>query len=189
MRNYRRYALFLAISAAVLTAGVAVCLAHNRPNYSRIEDGLYLGGSVAAPPPGTRAVLNLCRVEDCYQAEVHRWQPIHDGEPAPNLDWLRQQVEFIDSQRQTGLPVYVHCKAGISRAGLVTMAYLMWRNNWSRDRALHFVRSRRSKVRPNSAFMELLLEWEQYLARRAHARNSSANTPPTTPTPTVSQVM
>jgi hypothetical protein len=168
MHQRRRYRSVLAVSAAVVAACAAIALlAHNQPNYSRIEEGLYLGGSVAAPPPGTRAVLNLCKVEDCYEAEVHRWEPIHDGEPAPNIDWLRHQVEFIDSQRKAGLSVYVHCKAGISRAGLVTTAYLMWRNGWPRDRALRFVRSRRSKVRPNPAFMGLLLEWEQYLARRA----------------------
>jgi hypothetical protein len=34
------------------------------PNYALIEEGLYMGGKVAAPPPGTRAVLNLCEDED-----------------------------------------------------------------------------------------------------------------------------
>jgi protein-tyrosine phosphatase len=109
-------------------------------------------------------VLNLCGFEDRYRAEVHRWRPIPDAAPAPSIDWLWQQVKFIDRQRRAGLPVFVHCKAGISRAGLVSVAYLMWRHDWSRDRALQFVRLRRSRVRPNPAFLALLLEWEHCLA-------------------------
>ncbi len=34
---------------------------------------------------------------------------------------------------------------------------------WTRDQALEFLRSRRPGVRPNPAFMELLLEWERSL--------------------------
>jgi hypothetical protein len=131
--------------------------------YSRIEDGLWLGGSVAEPPPGTRAVLNLCEVEDTYQEEIHRWEPIRDAAPAPTLQWLREQVEFIETQRTAGRPVFVHCMQGISRGGMVTAAYLMRREGWSRDEALAFLRSRRPGVRPNPAFMQLLLEWERSL--------------------------
>ena len=36
--------------------------------YSLIEENLYAGGSVKAPPPGTKTVLNLCQFEDSYQA-------------------------------------------------------------------------------------------------------------------------
>jgi protein-tyrosine phosphatase len=59
--------------------------------------------------------------------------------------------------------VYVHCKAGVSRAGLVTVAYLMWRDGLCRDEALQVVRSRRPQVQPTPEFMMLLLEWEQSL--------------------------
>jgi hypothetical protein len=136
-------------------------LTREPPNYSRIEDGLYLGGYVAKPPPGTRAVLNLCETEDQYNAEVHKWSAIPDAEPAPSLDWLRQQVEFVDTQRRAGLPTYIHCHAGISRGGMVTVAYEMSKNGWTRDEALAFVRTSRPDVRPNPAFMNLLLEWEK----------------------------
>src|SRR5262249_41443685 len=145
---WRRYWPVVAVAApalAVVAVLVAVTpLTRERPNYSRIEDGFYLGGRVAEPPAGTRAVLNLCEQEDPYQAEAHRWQPIADAAPAPGLAWLRQQVEFLDQQRRDGLPVFVHCQAGVSRGGLVTVAYLMWRRGWSREEALQFVRSRRA---------------------------------------------
>jgi len=34
--------------------------AENQRDYALIEDGLYMGGYVDEPPPGTNAVLNLC---------------------------------------------------------------------------------------------------------------------------------
>src|SRR5262249_46821559 len=134
------------------------------PNYSQIENGLYLGGYVAEPPPGTRAVLNLCETEDSCHAEVHVWEPIRDAPPAPSLDWLRRQVEFIESQRAAGRVVFVHCRNGVSRSGMVLAASLMARDGRSRDDTLAFLRSKRPGVRPNPAFMTLLLEWEKELA-------------------------
>ncbi len=132
-------------------------------NFTRIQDGLYMGGSVEKPPPGTRAVLNLCSKADPYQCEVHKAEAIRDAEPVPSIDWLRQMVEFIDKQRRAGRPVYVHCRNGVSRSGMVVTAYLMFKNNWSRDQALAFIRTKREIVRPHSAFMKFLLEWEAVL--------------------------
>jgi protein-tyrosine phosphatase len=82
------------------------------PNYSQIEEGLWQGGAVRAPPPGTGAVLNLSRYEDPYQATVHLWEPIADAEPAPSIDWLRRMVDFIAARRREGRTVYVHCRNG-----------------------------------------------------------------------------
>jgi hypothetical protein len=164
-RFWRRYwpvcAALAAIAAVVVVHVVVNRLTREGPNYSLIEDGFYLGGRVAEPPPGTRAVLNLCELEDAYRTENHRWQPINDGEPAPSLDWLREQVEFVDAQRRAVVPLYVHCQAGVSRGGMVVTAYFMAHNGWSRDQALAFVRTRRAIVNPNPAFMQLLLEWEK----------------------------
>jgi hypothetical protein len=131
-----------------------------RSNYSCIEEGLYLGGILEEPPPGTRAVLNVCETRDPYEAEIHQWKPIPDAVPAPSLDWLREQVEFIDRQRRGGLPVFVHCRAGVSRSCMVVAAYLMRRDACTRDEALALIRTKRSLVGPNPAFMELLLQWE-----------------------------
>jgi hypothetical protein len=134
------------------------------PDYSLVEDGLYVGGNAAEPPPGTRAVLNLCRVPDRYRTEVHVWKGIPDAEPAPSLDWLREAVEFVDAQRRAGRTTFVHCRNGVSRSGMVVVAYLMARHGWDRERALAFLRSRRPGARPNPAFMDRLSEWVRALA-------------------------
>jgi hypothetical protein len=175
LRKVRRYwpvgvvvAVALGLLAAVLVAehhgrGES----YSRTNYSRIEDGLYLGGILEVPPPGTDAVLNVCETEDPYAAPVHRWRPIPDAAPAPSLDWLRDQAEFINTQRRAGRTVFVHCRAGLSRGPMVTAAYLMLRDRCSRDEALAALRARRPLVEPNSSFMQLLLEWEDALKRAA----------------------
>lgn len=163
LRSWPVIALAGATVAVAVVHAVVDRLTREPQNYSRIEDGLWLGGYVKAPPPGTQAVLNLCEAEDGYQAAAHRWEPIDDAEPAPDLAWLRQQVAFIDAERAAGHVVFVHCRNGVSRSAMVLAAYLMRRDGRSRDETLDFLRSQRSVVRPNPAFMQLLSEWEQSL--------------------------
>jgi hypothetical protein len=178
-RTLRRYWLVLVAAIAALAVlsfrFVAERLwwreSYQRTNYSLIEDGLYLGGLLEEPPPGTRAVLNVCETEDPYRAEAHRWDPIADTAPAPSLDWLRRQVDFITEQRHAGRPVFVHCRAGISRGGMVVTAYLMARDGCTRDEALAVIRAQRPRVGPNPAFMERLLEWEASLKEAGLARD------------------
>jgi atypical dual specificity phosphatase len=81
----------------------------------------------------------------------------------PTIDWLQKMVTFIDTQRKQGLTVYVHCRNGASRSGLVVIAYIMFKNNWTREEALAFVHSKRDVTRPNPLFLNLLLEWEEEL--------------------------
>jgi hypothetical protein len=168
MTAHRRFLVFLLLATAGASLGLLGVEWWYRegPNNSRIEEGLYMGGQVKQPPPGTTAVLNLCEREDPYRCETYRWEPIPDAAPAPDLDWLRRMVEFIDSKRREGATIYVHCKQGVSRAGMVITAYEMFKNGWTRDEALAFVRSHRPVVRPNPAFMELLAEWERVIKER-----------------------
>ena len=168
-RTFQRYwpVLVIAVGASVLIAVALVAEwrslgeSYPRTNYSRIEEDLYLGGILEAPPPGTRAVLNVCETQDPYRAEVHSWSPIPDAAPAPEIDWLRKQVEFIDEQRRAGRPVYVHCRAGVSRSAMVVAAYLMWRDGCNREEALAAIRARRAIIGPIPAFLVLLKEWEE----------------------------
>lgn len=163
-----RLAILLVLLCYVLASIAALGIENpaEPPDYSRIEEGLYQGGYVTEPPPGTEAVLNLCEIPDSYQVAAARHEPITDSSPAPSLDWLREQVDFIDDQRKLGHTVYVHCRHGVSRSGLVVTAYEMFRRGWTRDQALAFVRSKRPDTRPNRVFLELLDAWEQHLAER-----------------------
>ncbi len=168
MRARRFWLVGVLVLGAVLVAGVwwwGHLVARILPNYTEIEPGLYMGGLVNEPPPGTTAVLNLCETEDPYHVEDHRWVPIPDASPAPKLEWLREQVAFVTAEKEAGRVVYVHCRAGVSRSGMVVVAYFMAKNGWTRDEAVSFVRGRRLVLNPNPAFRELLLEWERELKK------------------------
>ncbi|MBI1917058.1 MAG: dual specificity protein phosphatase family protein [Planctomycetes bacterium] len=159
----RNFCMFLVMLMLVVASGPLLGLAPPQPekeNYSLIEEGLYMGGLVAKPPPGTKAVLNLCGQRDYYRCEHYVWRPIDDGDRAPDLAWLRRQVEFIEARRKAGDTVYVHCAAGRSRSGMVVIAYEMYKRNWTRDEALRFVRSKRPVTQPNPAFWDRLREWQ-----------------------------
>jgi protein-tyrosine phosphatase len=131
--------------------------------YCCVEEGLYIGSSVNAPPAGTRAVVNLCGREDPYQVEAALWEPVFEGGAEPDLAWLRRVVEFIAEQRRAGRPTYVHCLAGMNRSGAVVTAYLMFEHGWGRDKALAYLQEKRSVVQPNPTLMRLLDEWESSL--------------------------
>ncbi len=157
--------------AAILLGCVAAWLglmwlerAYEEPQFSLVEDGLYVGASVAAPPPGTRTVVNLCGREDPYAVDACFWEPILEGGPEPDVEWLGRVVEFIAAQRQAGRTVYVHCLAGVNRSAAVATAYLMREHGWTRDEALAFLRAKRPQVQPDSSLLRLLAEWEQVMA-------------------------
>lgn len=156
--------LLAGVIAAWLIALGVVRLYGPEEDYTQIEDGLYMGGFVEEPPPGTRAVLNLNVWPDSYRCEIQRHEPIRDAAAAPSLDWLREMVDFVRMQQADRRQTYVHCFQGVSRSGLVVTAYLMEKNDWTRDEALQYIRSKRPNVKPNEAFMQLLAEWEQELA-------------------------
>jgi hypothetical protein len=89
MRAKWRRNWLVAVLGMAVVAVLGVHLAVNwwtaePPNFTRIDEGLWLGGYVAAPPRGTTAVLNLCETSDPYQVTIHRWQPIADAPPAPS---------------------------------------------------------------------------------------------------------
>jgi hypothetical protein len=126
--------------------------------YCRVEDGLYIGSSVSEPPPGTKAVVNLCGREDPYSVEASLWEPVFEAGKEPNLEWLRRVVEFIAAQRKMNRIVYVHCAAGMNRSGAAVTAYLMQAHGWGRDKALAYLRDKRPQVQPNPLLMRLLAD-------------------------------
>src|SRR5437868_3558485 len=106
-------AVLLSVVAGLCVWFLTLERATREEPYSLIEENLYVGAWVPEPPPGTRAVLNLCDRKDRYKVDIHLWKPIRDGGPAPSLDWLRRMVEFVDTQRRAGATTYVHCHAGV----------------------------------------------------------------------------
>ena len=166
MKTVRRILLFAVLASAI---GAWLWLRWREqsydPPYSLVEDGLFIGSFVKQPPPGTKAVVNLCGQADPHQVEAALWEPIFEGGSDPDLEWLRRVIQFIAAQRQAGRPTYVHCLAGVNRSGAVVTAYLMFEHGWGRDEALRHLQRQRPVVQPNPTLMRLLSEWEDDLRK------------------------
>lgn len=170
----RRF-LIVGVATALLAGGGAMLArvwiqsSEDQP-YSRIEEGLYLGGSVAQPPRGTRAVVNLCGRPDSYQVGPVLWEPIYevgadDARPKLTLDLLCRVVGFIVEHRLAGHTVYVHCMVGQNRSVAAVAAYLMQQRRIGRDEALSVLQRERPIVRLDPTLMTLLSDWEHSLQR------------------------
>ena len=128
MKTTRRVILFALLAATLAAWPTLKWIEHSYDipeNYAEVEDGLWMGGDTDLPPPGTIATLNLCEMEDPYRTDVYVWDNIRDAAPAPNIDWLKKKVGWVESHHGAGKTTYVHCFAGRSRSGLVLTAYLM----------------------------------------------------------------
>ena len=103
-------------------------------NVSHVADLLFVGGQFAPGQwpalraLGIRAVLSL----QAERADAFEGPPperalrllVPDFHP-PTIEQLREAVAFIGAAHADGLPVMVHCHAGVGRASLTASAFLM----------------------------------------------------------------
>jgi hypothetical protein len=140
-------------------------------NVSQIDDLLFVGGEFAPTQwpdlsaLGIRAVLSLqAEREDQFDGSPPDRAlrlPVEDFHP-PTIAQLREAVAFLDSCRADGLPVLIHCHAGVGRASLTASAYLMTRG-LNHIEAFDTVRRARPIVALNGVQLERLIEWERTL--------------------------
>ncbi|XP_043925047.1 dual specificity protein phosphatase 1 [Protopterus annectens] len=143
---------------------------------------LYLGSAYHASRKdmldalGITALLNVSancpnHFEGHYQ---YKTIPVEDSHKADISCWFNEAIDFIDSVRNSGGRVFVHCQAGISRSATICLAYLMRTNRVKLDEAFEFVKQRRSIISPNFSFMGQLLQFEsQVLAPSCSAEAGS----------------
>lgn len=125
-----------------------------------VFDGIWQSGYYAGLPPHTDCVVNLTPEADAGRPRALLWVPIDDG-PFPGVPWLDMVVDFLRITR--GWQTLVHCAAGLSRASLVTTAYLMKSRKLGRDAALALLRTRVPNANPNPDFLTGLASYENFL--------------------------
>jgi len=82
--------------------------------------------------------------------------------PSQNLiKYFDECFQFIDSARNSGNAILVHCMAGISRSATVVIAYLMSRKQLTFFEAAAIVKSGRKIISPNEGFTKQLLMFER----------------------------
>ncbi|XP_039557556.1 dual specificity protein phosphatase 1 isoform X1 [Passer montanus] len=143
---------------------------------------LYLGSAYHASRKdmldalGITALINVSancpnHFEGHYQ---YKSIPVEDNHKADISSWFNEAIDFIDSVKNEGGRVFVHCQAGISRSATICLAYLMRTNRVKLDEAFEFVKQRRSIISPNFSFMGQLLQFEsQVLAPNCSAEAGS----------------
>jgi len=77
-----------------------------------------------------------------------------------NSTGLTSALDFIQSAKDEGGKVLVHCNAGISRAPTVAILYLMKYELFSSEEALAAVKSVRPGVKPNQGFLRQIKEFK-----------------------------
>uniref|UniRef100_A0A1A8I527 Dual specificity protein phosphatase 2 n=2 Tax=Nothobranchius kuhntae TaxID=321403 RepID=A0A1A8I527_NOTKU len=129
---------------------------------------LFLGSAVhssrreALAAAGITAVLNVSSTcPNFYEGELQYLRlTVEDTLVADIRACFQTAIAFIDSVKQSGGRVLVHCQAGISRSATICLAYLMHTQRVRLDEAFDFVKQRRHVISPNLAFMGQLLQFE-----------------------------
>ncbi|KAM6976605.1 dual specificity protein phosphatase 1 [Aplochiton taeniatus] len=180
--------LCLPLSASQPNSAETGCSPCSTPLYDQggpveILPFLYLGSAYHASRKdmldmlGITALINVSancpnHFEDSFQ---YKSIPVEDNHKADISSWFNEAIEYIDSVRNKGGRVFVHCQAGISRSATICLAYLMRTNRVKLEEAFEFVKQRRSIISPNFSFMGQLLQFEsQVLASSTCSSEASS---------------
>ncbi|XP_068167900.1 dual specificity protein phosphatase 2 isoform X2 [Antennarius striatus] len=111
---------------------------------------------------GITAVLNVSSTcPNFYEGDFQYLRlTVEDSLAADIRACFGPAIAFIDSVKQRGGRVLVHCQAGISRSATICLAYLMHTQRVKLEEAFDFVKQRRKIISPNLAFMGQLLQFE-----------------------------
>ncbi|KAI1888213.1 hypothetical protein AGOR_G00182700 [Albula goreensis] len=131
---------------------------------SKIFDYLYLGSEWNAAnfeelqKNNVGYILNVTMEIDNFFPESFTYMNVrvYDVEATDLLSHWNSTYNFINTARQSGQAVLVHCKMGVSRSASTVMAFAMKHQQWTLDSALVYVRERRPIVKPNDSFMKQL---------------------------------
>ncbi|XP_066495717.1 dual specificity protein phosphatase 2 [Tiliqua scincoides] len=111
---------------------------------------------------GITAVLNVSSsCPNHFEGQfLYKSIPVEDNQMAEISVWFQEAINFIDSVKNSGGRVLVHCQAGISRSATICLAYLIQSRRVRLEEAFDFVKQRRGVISPNFGFMGQLLQFE-----------------------------
>ncbi|KAK5932283.1 hypothetical protein CgunFtcFv8_004002 [Champsocephalus gunnari] len=142
--------------------------AYDRDGPVELLPFLFLGSAIHSSrretlaAAGITAVLNVSSTcPNFYEGDFQYLQLMVEDNLAADIGaCFSTAIAFIDSVKQSGGRVLVHCQAGISRSATICLAYLMHTQRVKLDEAFDFVKQRRQVISPNLAFMGQLLQFE-----------------------------
>ena len=75
------------------------------------------------------------------------------------IQYFGECLNFLEGEEK----VFVHCAVGLSRSPTIVIAYIMWKNKMTFDRAYIFVKLKRPEISPNYGFQTQLKMFEKLL--------------------------
>lgn len=147
-QSLRRRAAMVSVIAS-MTLASAWAGSEDLPNFRKVDDHVYRGGQPSAEgfgnlaKLGIKTVIDLREIGEHSQAEEQKIVtdlgmkyvsiPMH-GLSTPKDDKVAA-VEAIFNDTSSG-PVFVHCKRGADRTGMVVAVYRISHDQWENKKAL-----------------------------------------------------
>ncbi|XP_072916959.1 dual specificity protein phosphatase 2 [Hemitrygon akajei] len=161
------------LSSYPQASSVPTLIARGTPLYDQgdpveILPFLYLGSAYHSSRKetlqslGITALLNVSsNCPNCFEGVFqYKCIPVEDSHMTDISAWFQEAIDFIDSVKNSGGRVLVHCQAGISRSATICLAYLIRTQRVRLEEAFDFVKQRRGIISPNFSFMGQLLQFE-----------------------------
>ncbi|MGH9840239.1 MAG: fused DSP-PTPase phosphatase/NAD kinase-like protein [Blastocatellia bacterium] len=150
-RDFRQWAvaaLFVAISAFISGAQEKAQRHKELPNFHQVNERLYRGGQPKTgglellATMGVKTILNLRGAGEGTNGEEAKARALgmqFVSLPMPNVgrptdEQIARALEILDDPANT--PVFVHCKRGADRTGVLIAAYRIKREGWTDRQAI-----------------------------------------------------
>ena len=154
LHPWRRAALFSLLASLTLVSARASSQNENLPNFQKVDDHVYRGaqptdsGFKDLAQLGIKTVVDLRDIGEHSQADEQRVVtalgmryvsiPMH-GMSTPKDDQVAA-VQALFDDASNG-PVFVHCKRGADRTGMVIAVYRISHDQWDNKKALSEAKS------------------------------------------------
>ena len=144
---------------------------------SQITNTIYLGNIDAAfnkkklKQLGIKKVLTVMGAfGNHYNSNefIHKSIDVDDDYQTNIIQYFQECLLFIEGNDK----IFVHCAAGMSRSPTIVIAYIMWKNKLSLNKAIKFVKEKRSIISPNDNFMNQLKIFEELLIKNDYNINN-----------------
>ena len=137
---------------------------------SQITNTIYLGNIDAAfnkkklKQIGIKKILTVMEAfGNHYNSNefIHKSIDVEDNYQTNIIRYFKDCFLFIEGKDK----IFVHCAAGMSRSPTIVIAYIMWKNKLSLNKAIKFVKEKRPLISPNDNFMNQLKIFEELLIK------------------------
>ena len=135
--------------------------------YCEVIEGLYLGDYSGACSEllldslGVKRILMIGTFMEMAHPLKYEYYTIklEDEVKEDIYVFFKYSYRIIDKALNDKAPIYVHCRAGISRSASLVIAFCIKKFKWTYVDALNFVSKNRSFINPNPSFEKHLIEY------------------------------